>query len=70
MTKEEIFRIIIEESSREDEFKKFDKFKLLLSLSNEDILDFVKENGDWMKKNEMNVSDITVRMNPNYTSVN
>ncbi|MBQ3408461.1 MAG: hypothetical protein IJH12_04575 [Clostridia bacterium] len=65
LSKEEIFKIITKEDIKERILTERDKFKLLLSLSNEDILGFIKENGNWMKENGMNVSDITIRMNPN-----
>lgn len=65
LSKEEIFEIIIEKNSKKDEFKGLDKFKLLLSLKNESILGFIKENRDWMEENGINISDITCRMNPN-----
>lgn len=65
LSKEEIFEIVIGENSKKDEFKGVDKFKLLVSLNDENILGFIKENRDWMKENGINISDITIRMNPN-----
>ena len=38
LSKEEIFEIVIGENSKKDEFKGVDKFKLLVSLNDENIL--------------------------------
>ena len=65
LSKEEIFKVIIGEKSKKYEFERVDKLKLLLSLRNEDILIFIKENRDWIKENDINISDIIIRMNTN-----